>query len=80
MKRRLFKYKLSTCDSSYSVSLFSVSSQRGDLDSLEFWVIVLVPETLSLESVNLHLVVVESADGVNVWSCGQLLQEVLGVV
>ena len=49
-------------------------------DSSKLRVVVFVLETLSLKSVSLHLVVVEGADSVDIRSCGQLLQELLGVI
>lgn len=49
-------------------------------DSFEFWVEVLVLQTLSIESVVLHLEIVVCADGVNIGSLGEREELLLGFV
>jgi hypothetical protein len=46
----------------------------GDLDSSELWVVVFIPKAFSFESMGLELVVVESANSVNVGSGSQLFK------
>ena len=56
------------------------SLQLWDLDSLNLWVVVSVFETLTVKSVVLHSNVVESADGIDIWSSSKSLKLFLGLV
>jgi hypothetical protein len=55
-------------------------SKCGDLDSLKLWVEVIISEPMSLQGVLFHLLIVKSANCVEVRASSKLLQLLLGVV
>lgn len=65
--------------SSYCLHFSHIES--GDLsNAFSLWVVIDVFETISFKCVDFHFMVIECADGVNVWLCGKLLEELLGIV
>ena len=59
----------------------SSCSQLGDFDSSEvLGVVFLIAKSTFIESMGLQFVIIESADGINIWSINELLKSFLSVV
>ena len=62
------------------IALYS-NIECGNLgNAFSLWVIIFKLETIAFEGVLLHFMIIECADGINVWLSGKLLKELLGIV
>ncbi len=56
------------------------SLKSRNLDALDFWMVILILQTISIQSVVLHSHVIKSTDGIEIWDLRKSLELFFGLL